>query len=126
MRDYWANIAGWCACWIEADIALLADLDLLIVGATSFILLMRVDSLSGRASSASRAACPHCLECEPMDKNLNADELAWLGKLDTDEPVKPTLPAPLSARLIALGLAIELAEGGLQLTDLGRARLPRR
>lgn len=61
-----------------------------------------------------------------MDKNLNADELAWLGKLDTDEPVKPTLPAPLSARLIALGLAIELAEGGLQLTDLGRARLPRR
>jgi hypothetical protein len=32
----------------------------------------------------------------------------------------------LAARLIALGLAIELAEGGLQLTDLGRARLPRR
>jgi hypothetical protein len=62
----------------------------------------------------------------PMDKNLSAEEMAWLQKLDTDEPVKPVLPAPLSARLIALGLAIELAEGGLQLTDLGRARLPRR
>jgi hypothetical protein len=61
-----------------------------------------------------------------MDKNLSAEELSWLQKLDTDEPVKPQLPAPLSARLIALGLAIELAEGGLQLTDLGRARLLRR
>jgi hypothetical protein len=61
-----------------------------------------------------------------MDKDLSPEELAWLRKLDTDEPVKPTLPAPLSARLITMGLAIELAEGGLQLTDLGRARLPRR
>lgn len=61
-----------------------------------------------------------------MDKDLNAEEMTWLQKLDTDEPVKPTLPAPLSTRLLALGLAIELAEGGLQLTDLGRARLPRR
>ena len=61
-----------------------------------------------------------------MDKDLSPDELAWLQKLDTDEPVKPTLPAPLSARLITMGLAIELAEVGLQLTDLGRARLPRR
>ncbi len=61
-----------------------------------------------------------------MDKDLSPDELAWLQKLDTDEPVKPTLPAPLAARLITMGLAIELAEGGLQLTDLGRARLPRR
>jgi hypothetical protein len=61
-----------------------------------------------------------------MDKDLNAEELAWLHKLDTDEPVKPTLPPKLSARLVAMGLAIELAEGGLQLTDLGRARLPPR
>ena len=61
-----------------------------------------------------------------MDKDLSPEELAWLQKLDTDEPVKPTLPAPLSARLITMGLAIELAEGGLLLTDLGRARLPRR
>lgn len=58
-----------------------------------------------------------------MDKNLNAEELAWLKKLDTDEPVKPQLPSPVAQRLIALGLAIELSEGGLQLTDLGRARL---
>jgi hypothetical protein len=61
-----------------------------------------------------------------MDKNLSDEEIAWLQKLDTDDPVKPQLPAPLAARLITLGLAIELTEGGLQLTDLGRARLPRR
>ena len=60
-----------------------------------------------------------------MDKNLSAEEMAWLRKLDTDEPVKPVLPAPLAARVLALGLAIELTDGGLQLTDLGRARLPR-
>jgi hypothetical protein len=56
-----------------------------------------------------------------MDKDLSPEELAWLQKLDTDEPVKP-----VSGRLIKLGLAIELSEGGLQLTDLGRARLARR
>jgi hypothetical protein len=61
-----------------------------------------------------------------MDANLNTEELGWLRKLDTDNPVKPALPAQLSARLVALGLAIELAGGGLQLTDLGRARLPHR
>lgn len=61
-----------------------------------------------------------------MDEYLSAEELAWLKKLDTDDPVKPTLPAQLAARLIALGLAIELSEGGLQLTDLGRARLESR
>jgi hypothetical protein len=61
-----------------------------------------------------------------MDKDLNDEELAWLAKLDIDDPVKPVLPAPLAQRLITLGLAIELTEGGLQLTDLGRARLPRR
>ena len=60
-----------------------------------------------------------------MDQNLNADELGWLKKLDTDDPVKPVPPAQVAARLIGLGLAIELAEGGLQLTDLGRARLAR-
>lgn len=58
-----------------------------------------------------------------MDENLNAEEQAWLKTLDTDDPVKPALPAQLSARLIALGLAIKLTEGGMQLTDLGRARL---
>lgn len=61
-----------------------------------------------------------------MDKDLSPDELAWLAKLDTDEPVKPELPAPLAKRLLESGLAIELAEGGLQLTDLGRARLSHR
>jgi hypothetical protein len=60
-----------------------------------------------------------------MDKDLTPEELAWLQKLDTDEPVKPSLPEKLAARLIVMGLAIELAEGGLQLTDLGRARLPK-
>jgi hypothetical protein len=61
-----------------------------------------------------------------MDKDLSPEELAWLQQLDTDEPVKPALPAPISQRLLKLGLAIELAEGGLQLTDLGRARLATR
>ncbi len=58
-----------------------------------------------------------------MHVDLSAEELDWLKKLDTDDPVKPALPAQLGAQLIALGLAIELTEGGLQLTDLGRARL---
>ena len=58
-----------------------------------------------------------------MDENLSVQELGWLKKLDTADPIKPVLPAPVSTRLLALGLAIELTEGGLQLTNLGRARL---
>lgn len=61
-----------------------------------------------------------------MDENLSAEELGWLKRLDTDDPVKPAPPAQLAARLIDLGLVIELTEGGLQLTNLGRARLPPR
>lgn len=61
-----------------------------------------------------------------MDENLSVQELGWLKKLDTADPIKPGLPAPVSARLLALGLAIELTEGGMQLTDLGRARLAQR
>jgi hypothetical protein len=55
-----------------------------------------------------------------MDAKLNADELGWLKKLDTDEPTKPDLPAPIADRLVEHGLAIKLVEGGLQLTALGR------
>lgn len=58
-----------------------------------------------------------------MDPKLSAEELEWLGKLDTVAPVKPEVPKPISARLVELGLAIELVEGGLQLTTLGRERL---
>jgi hypothetical protein len=58
-----------------------------------------------------------------MDKNLSSEELNWLKQLDTDAPVKPQVPQPVAGRLVELGLAIQLAEGGMQLTDLGRDRI---
>ena len=58
-----------------------------------------------------------------MDAKLTAEELEWLRKLDTVSPIKPELPAPISATLVERGLAIELVEGGLQLTTLGREEL---
>lgn len=61
-----------------------------------------------------------------MDAELSNEELDCLTKLDTDSPVKPDLPLAVKARLVELGLAIELVEGGLQLTTLGRERLSQR
>jgi hypothetical protein len=58
-----------------------------------------------------------------MDKPLSPEELDWLNQLDTDAPVKPELPPAVAERLVNLGLAIRLVEGGLQLTTLGRERL---
>ena len=58
-----------------------------------------------------------------MATRLTAEERGWLKQLDTDEPTKPELPEPIGARLIELGLAIKLVEGGLQLTELGRSEL---
>lgn len=58
-----------------------------------------------------------------MDAKLTAEELQWLGRLDTDTPQKPELPAPIGDRLVEQGLAIRLVEGGLQLTTLGREYL---
>lgn len=58
-----------------------------------------------------------------MDTALNAEELDWLGRLDTDVPVKPERPAPVGKRLGDVGLASPLVEGGLQLTALVRERL---
>ena len=58
-----------------------------------------------------------------MDPVLSSEELHWLGQLDTDSPTKPDVPAPVRKRLVEHGLAIELVEGGLQLTTLGRERL---
>jgi hypothetical protein len=58
-----------------------------------------------------------------MDKPLTPEELDWLGQLDTEAPVKPELPTSVADRLVGLGLAIRLVEGGLQLTTLGRERL---
>ena len=58
-----------------------------------------------------------------MDKPLTPEELDWLGQLDTEAPVKPELPPAVGERLVSLGLAIRLVEGGLQLTTLGRERL---
>lgn len=58
-----------------------------------------------------------------MDAKLTAEELGWLRNLDTDSPIKPELPAPIAATLVERGLAIELVEGGLQLTTLGREQL---
>jgi hypothetical protein len=58
-----------------------------------------------------------------MERKLSAEERSWLKKLDTDEPIKPELPAPIAERLIERALAIRLVEGGLQLTELGREEL---
>ena len=58
-----------------------------------------------------------------MDKQLTQEELDWLRRLDVDAPVKPELPPAIAERLVDLGLAIRLVEGGLQLTSLGRERL---
>lgn len=58
-----------------------------------------------------------------MGTKLTDDERSWLKQLDTDEPTKPDLPEPVGTRLIELGLAIKLVEGGLQLTALGREEL---
>lgn len=58
-----------------------------------------------------------------MDAKLTAEELDWLKTLDTVSPIKPELPPTIAATLVERGLAIELVEGGLQLTTLGRERL---
>ena len=58
-----------------------------------------------------------------MDTPLTPEEIDWLGRLDTEAPVKPEPPAAIAKRLVDLGLALDLVEGGLQLTALGRERL---
>jgi hypothetical protein len=58
-----------------------------------------------------------------MERNLTSEERDWLHRLDTDAPTKPEPPAHVAARLVEYGLAIELVEGGLQLTTLGREAL---
>jgi len=60
-----------------------------------------------------------------MDDDLDTAELAGLRSLSTVEPTKPTLPEAIARRLVGLGYAIALVEGGLQLTTLGRERLAR-
>ena len=61
-----------------------------------------------------------------MDPALSAEELEWLDKIHIDAPTKPEPPANVKRLLVEKGLAIELVEGGLQLTTLGRERLERR
>lgn len=58
-----------------------------------------------------------------MPSTLTLDELGWLQKLKTDTPEKPDVPPAVHKRLVETGCALELVEGGLQLTDLGRDRL---
>lgn len=58
-----------------------------------------------------------------MESKLTAEELNWLRKLDTEDPVKPDLPATIATSLVERGFAIDLVEGGLQLTALGREQL---
>ncbi|HYC48800.1 MAG TPA: hypothetical protein VED01_25255 [Burkholderiales bacterium] len=58
-----------------------------------------------------------------MDPILSPDDLRWLRALDTDSPTKPDVPDAIRKRFVEQGLAIELVEGGLQLTTLGRERL---
>jgi len=62
-------------------------------------------------------------EVEIMEPQLSSEELRGLQSLDTDEAIKPVLPTAVADRLIELGLAIQLVEGGLQLTTLGREKL---
>ena len=58
-----------------------------------------------------------------MDAPLTTEERSWLEKLDTDAAVKPEAPPEIKRALVEKGLAIELVEGGMQLTKLGRERL---
>ena len=59
------------------------------------------------------------------DAPLSAQEREWLDRIHTDAPTKPEPPADIKKALVQKGLAIELVEGGLQLTTLGRERLQR-
>ena len=61
-----------------------------------------------------------------MDAPLSPTEQEWLEKLHTDAPIKPEAPPEVKRALLEKGLVIELVEGGLQLTSLGRERLERR
>jgi hypothetical protein len=58
-----------------------------------------------------------------MERNLTGEERDWLHRLDTDAPTKPEPPAHVKTKLVEYGLAIQLVEGGLQLTTLGREAL---
>ena len=58
-----------------------------------------------------------------MERTLTPEERDWLHQLDTDAPTKPEPPEHVKAKLVEYGLAIELVEGGLQLTTLGREAL---
>jgi len=58
-----------------------------------------------------------------MEPNLTSEQREWLHRLDTDAPLKPEPPPDIKAALVQYGLAIELVEGGLQLTTLGREAL---
>ena len=58
-----------------------------------------------------------------MERTLTQEERDWLHQLDTDAPTKPEPPAHVKSTLVEYGLAIELVEGGLQLTTLGREAL---
>lgn len=61
-----------------------------------------------------------------MDTKLTQEEFTCLQSLDTDSPIKPELPGPIAAALVERGLVIQLVEGGLQLTTLGREQLSER
>jgi hypothetical protein len=58
-----------------------------------------------------------------MERNLTSEQRHWLLQLDTVAPTKPEPPEHVKAKLVEYGLAIELVEGGLQLTTLGREAL---
>jgi hypothetical protein len=70
-----------------------------------------------------RTACSSTHGPSIMERTLTAEERDWLNRLDTDAPTKPEPPAHVTAKLVEYGLAIELVEGGLQLTTLGREAL---
>ena len=76
-------------------------------------------------ANPDRAGYAGCSERRHGHSTYAGTSSRWLRQLDTDTPSNPTFPAPSGNVWSELGLALELVEGGLQLTSLGRERFPK-